>query len=73
MNCDINNCNGELIENVPSYIPLGTDIVLKITDMRCAKCGALFTGGKYQHIEEIKSKQLCEKLYESFKEAAHEN
>ena len=66
MKCEINNCDGELVENVPDYIPLGTDFILKITDMRCPKCGALYVGGKYQHIEEIRSKQLCEKLYEFY-------
>lgn len=71
MKCNINNCGGEVVDDEPHYIPLGKDVVLKITDMRCKKCGAAYVGGKYQKLERIQNRELCDKLYEFYEGNLH--
>lgn len=31
MKCNINNCGGEVVDDEPHYIPLGKDMILRIT------------------------------------------
>lgn len=71
MICHINNCGGEVVDDEPHYIPLGDDMILKITDMRCKKCGAVYAGGKYQKMERVYNRELCEKLHKFYKKNLH--
>lgn len=41
------DCGGDIIDEEPSYIPMGEDTIIKVIDQRCNKCGAAIIG-KYQ-------------------------
>ena len=72
MKCNINNCGGEIVDSEPHYIPLGKDMVLKITDMKCEKCGAAYVGGKYQKLVTIRNETACKKLFEFYEKTLHQ-
>ncbi len=71
MKCNIDDCGGNVVDDEPHYIPLGTDMVLKIADKRCEKCGAVYVGGQYQKLERIQNRELCDKLYRFYEENLH--
>lgn len=52
---------GDIVDEKPSYIPIGTDSVLKITDQVCNKCGAVFIG-EHQRTKLIKNQKAHDEL-----------
>lgn len=53
--------DGDIVDEKPSYIPIGADSVLKITDQVCNKCGAAFIG-EHQHTKLIKNQKAHDEL-----------
>lgn len=63
-------CGGDIVDDEPSYIPLGDDTVMKIIDQKCTKCGAAIIG-KHQKTEMIQNKAAHDKLMDFYKEQLH--
>ena len=57
-----------MIDDTPSYIPLGEDTVLEIIDQTCTKCGAVIIG-QHQKIRKIVNKKAHDRLIELLKSA----
>lgn len=55
-------CGGKIVDDEPHCIPLGTEDIMTITDMKCKDCGCVYVGGKYQKLKKIKNKELHDKL-----------
>ena len=55
------DCGGDIIDDEPSYIPIGEDAIIKVIDQRCNKCDAVIIG-KYQKIKIIHNKATHDKL-----------
>lgn len=64
------DCGGNIIDDQPSYIPLGEDTVLKVIDQKCDKCGAIIIG-KYQKRQMIQNKVAHDKLMDFYKNQLH--
>jgi hypothetical protein len=61
------DCGGNIIDGKPHYIPLGDDVIVKITDQICDKCGAVIIGNN-QKKEFYHNKKLHDKLVDFLEE-----
>jgi hypothetical protein len=70
MEYEKHECGGEIVDEKPSYIPLGSDSIMQIIDQKCTKCGALIIG-KYQKTKIIENQELHDKLCDTMNRALH--
>jgi hypothetical protein len=70
MEYEKHDCGGEIIDDKPHYIPLGSDSIMQIIDQKCTKCGALIIG-KYQKTTIIENQELHDKLHDLMAMSLH--
>lgn len=54
-------CGGEVIDDKPHYIPIGTDSVLRIVDQKCSVCNCAIIG-PHQQTKLIQNQEAHDKL-----------